>query len=73
VLPPFVTYSTDRFNETHFEAAAEVLRDRMRTLEATPPIPYRRQNGGDYHIPAMQLRAELGGPEAAGFALHVKD
>jgi NAD(P)H dehydrogenase (quinone) len=73
VLPPFVTYSTDRFNEMRFEFAAESLRDRMRTLETTSPISYRRQNGGDYHIPAMQLRAELGDPGASGFALHLKD
>jgi NAD(P)H dehydrogenase (quinone) len=73
VLPPFVTYSTDRFNETRFESAAESLRDRMRTLETTSPIPYRRQNGGDYQIPAMQLRADLGDPGASGFALHLKD
>jgi NAD(P)H dehydrogenase (quinone) len=72
VLPPFVTYSTDRFNETHFESAVESLRDRMRTLETTRPIPYRRQNGGDYHIPTMQLRAGLGDPAASGFALHLK-
>jgi len=71
VLPPFVTYSTDRFSEMQFESAAESLRDRMRTLETTRPIPYRRQNGGEYYIPAMQLRAELGDPGASGFALHV--
>lgn len=70
VLPPFVVYSTDRFNETRFEAAAESLRERMRSLETTPPIPYRRQNGGDYHIPSMTLRSDLGAPDASGFALH---
>lgn len=73
VLPPFVTYSADRFNETRFEAAAENLRDRMRTIETTHPISYRRQNGGDYHIPTMQLHAGLGDPQGSGFALHVND
>ncbi|TWB10886.1 NAD(P)H dehydrogenase (quinone) [Rhizobium sp. ERR 1071] len=73
VLPPFVTYSTDRFDDARFEAAAKHLRDRMRTLETTSPIPYRSQNGGDYHIPTMQLRSELGGQRASGFALHRKD
>lgn len=73
VLPPFVVYSADRFDEVRFDAAAESLRDRMRTLETTNPIPYRRQNGGDYHIPAMQLRAELGAPNTSGFALHLTD
>ncbi len=73
VLPPFVTYSTDRLNETRFEAAAESLRDRMRSIETTRPISYRRQNGGDYHIPTMQLRTGLGAPKASGLALHIKD
>jgi NAD(P)H dehydrogenase (quinone) len=44
---------------------------RMRTLATTTPIPYRQQNGGDYLIPSMQLRAELEEPGATGFALHV--
>jgi NAD(P)H dehydrogenase (quinone) len=70
VLPPFVVYRVDRFGEADFEPVAERLRERMRTLETTRPIPYRQQNGGDYHIPSMQLRSELGGPGAAGFALH---
>jgi len=69
VLPPFVSYRVDRLDEAGFEAVAERLRDRMRTLASTPPIPYRRQNGGDYLIPSLQLRPELGAG-ASGFALH---
>lgn len=71
VLPPFVVYRVDRFSETDFDPVAERLRERMRTLETTRPIPYRQQNGGDYLIPSMILRAELGDPGASGFALHV--
>jgi len=71
VLPPFVVYRVDRLDETDFEAVAERLRERMRTLATTPPIPYRRQNGGDYLIPSMQLRPGLGDPDATGFALHL--
>src|SRR3954467_5324539 len=59
VLPPFVVYRVDRFGEADFEPVAERLRERMRTLETTRPIPYRKQNGGDYHIPTMQLRPGL--------------
>lgn len=70
VLPPFVVYRTDRLDERRFEAAARSLRERMRTLQTTPPIPYRRQNGGDYHIPSMTLRSDLGAHGASGFALH---
>lgn len=70
VLPPFVVYKVDRLEEAGFEPVAERLRDRMRTLATTPPIPYRRQNGGDYLIPSMNLRPELGDPGATGFTLH---
>ncbi|HEX9470430.1 MAG TPA: NAD(P)H-dependent oxidoreductase [Bradyrhizobium sp.] len=71
VLPPFVVYRVDRLDEAGFEPIAERLRERMRTLATTPPIPYRRQNGGDYLIPSMQLRPDLGDPDASGFALHL--
>jgi NAD(P)H dehydrogenase (quinone) len=73
VLPPFVVYKADRIDGTRFEAVAEHLRQRMRTLESIQPIPYRQQNGGDYLIPSMQLRPELGRRCAEGFALHLKD
>jgi NAD(P)H dehydrogenase (quinone) len=71
VLPSFVVYKVDRFDEASFADVAERLRMRMRTLATTTPIPYRQQNGGDYLIPSMQLRAELEEPGATGFALHV--
>jgi len=71
VLPPFVAYRVDRLDEAGFANVAERLRERIRTLATTPPIPYRRQNGGDYRIPSLQLRPELGDPGAAGFALHL--
>jgi NAD(P)H dehydrogenase (quinone) len=70
VLPPFVAYSTDRFNEARFAVAAEELRQRMRTIETTAPIPYCQQNGGDYLIPTMKLKPGLEAPGASGFALH---
>jgi NAD(P)H dehydrogenase (quinone) len=71
VLPPFVVYRVDRLDEAGFEPVAERLRDRMRTFATTPPLPYRRQNGGDYLIPSLQLRPDLGDPDATGFALHL--
>lgn len=73
VLPPFVAYGVDRLDKADFEPIAERLRERMRTLTTTSPIPYRRQNGGDYLIPTMQLRSELGDPGATGFALHLSN
>nr|WP_209780391.1 NAD(P)H-dependent oxidoreductase [Azospirillum agricola] len=70
VLPPFVTYRVDRLDEAGFAQTAERLRERMRTLDTTPPIPFRRQNGGEYLIPSLQLRPDLGSAEATGFSLH---
>lgn len=71
VLPPFVTYQADRLTTEAFETEAERLRERMRGLETTPPIPYRRQNDGDYLMPSMQLRPDLGSATTSGFALHL--
>ena len=73
VLPSFVTYSTDRFNEARFEVSAEELRQRMRAIETTAPIPYRQQNGGDYLIPTMKLKPGLEAPGVSGLALHRRD
>ncbi|MBP2238520.1 NAD(P)H dehydrogenase (quinone) [Sinorhizobium kostiense] len=73
VLPPFVAYRVDRFDESGFEPVAERLRERMRTLFTAQPIPYRQQNAGDYLIPSMHLRPELGDPTATGFAIHLND
>ena len=72
VLPPFVAHRVNRLDEAGFAAIAGQLRERMRTLFSAKPIPYRKQNHGDYAIPSMQLRPELGDPGARGFALHVK-
>lgn len=73
VLPSFVAHRVNRLDEAGFAAVAERLRERMRTLFTARPIPYRRQNHGDYAIPAMQLHAELGDRDARGFALHLDD
>lgn len=70
VLPPFVAYKVDRLDDTGFDILAEQLRERMRTLTTTAPIPYRQQNGGDYQIPTMELKAGLEAPGTVGFALH---
>lgn len=71
VLPPFVAYRTDRLDAAGFDVLAAHLRERMRTIATTPPIPYRRQNGGDYLIPGMELRPGLGDPRTSGFGLHL--
>lgn len=72
VLPPFVAYRVDRLDEAGFARVAKALRERMRSLATCAPIAYRRQNGGDYLIPSLQLRDGLGDPGQSGFALHTK-
>ncbi|QEL25522.1 NAD(P)H-dependent oxidoreductase [Bosea sp. F3-2] len=73
VLPPYVLYQADRIDEARFASEAERLRARMRGFLTEAPIPYRRQNGGDYSIPGCELQPWLGGPDASGFALHSAD
>ncbi|KAI0966601.1 Ribosyldihydronicotinamide dehydrogenase [Xylaria arbuscula] len=70
VLPPFIVYLSDRSDEAGFKATAEELRQKLRTISTAQPIKFRRQNGGDYEIPALTLKPELGGPYASGFSLH---
>ena len=57
-------------DEARFGVEAERLRERMRGLETEAPIPYRKQNFGDYHIPTMELREGMETPGQTGFALH---
>jgi NAD(P)H dehydrogenase (quinone) len=71
VLPPFVAYRVDRYEEPDFEATAALLRERMRSIESTSPIRYRMQNGGDYEVPSLTLREDLVIPGSTGFALHI--
>jgi len=72
VLPPFLVYRADRLDAAAFGRTADALRVRMRTLATTRPIPFRRQNDGDYLIPTMQLRPGLEEPGTTGFELHVR-
>ena len=73
VLPPFVAYRVDRLDDAGFAVVSAALRERMRTLFLRAPIPYRRQNDGDYLIPSMELKPGLGGPMTSGFGLHLCD
>ncbi|HYH39880.1 MAG TPA: hypothetical protein VD860_16785 [Azospirillum sp.] len=67
-----VTYKVDHLDEAGFERAAGQLRERMRTLETTRPIPFRGQNGGDYLISSLELRPGLEAAGVSGVSLHLK-
>ncbi|KAF6835616.1 hypothetical protein CMUS01_05704 [Colletotrichum musicola] len=72
VMPSFVVYQADRADAAAFEKVAEELRGRLRSLDATEPIAYRKQNGGDYEIPTLMLKPGLEDPGASGFSLHIR-
>ncbi|TWI69424.1 NAD(P)H dehydrogenase (quinone) [Pseudoduganella lurida] len=72
VLPPFLLYRAGRMDEARFAAERAALDQRLDTLFTATPIPFRRQNGGDYDIPALTLRDAIA-PGAHGFAAHVAD
>jgi NAD(P)H dehydrogenase (quinone) len=70
VPSPFVVYQADRLSEHGSRATSDRLRDRMRTLFTSKANPCRRQNGGGYAVPAMELREEVVDPTLAGFTAH---
>lgn len=70
VLEPFVVYRAGRMDPPRFHAVAEDLDRRLAGLFTDPTIPYRRQNHGDYEIPAMTLKHGLGAAGQSGFRLH---
>jgi len=59
VLPPFVIYRTGKMDEQRFEQATAELGARLDTIWETDPIPYRKQNDGDYEIPSLVLKPGL--------------
>jgi len=72
VLPPFVAYRVGRTDEARYAALCRALGERMDTLFETPPIPYRKQNAGDYEIPAMTLKPHIA-PGREGLGVHLKE
>ena len=71
VLPPFVLYRTDRMEDAKFAQACDALGRRLDTLSHTEPIPFRKQNAGDYTIPELILRNDIA-PHITGFAAHIE-
>jgi NAD(P)H dehydrogenase (quinone) len=72
VLPPYVIYRTGKMDEARYARICEELGQRLDTLWKTSPIPFRKQNAGDYDVPALTLRADIA-PKQSGFAIHVAD
>ncbi|MDH1011866.1 NAD(P)H-dependent oxidoreductase [Pseudomonas nicosulfuronedens] len=70
VLPPYLVYRTSRVDAERYAQIERELGERLDNLQTTTPIPFRRQNGGDYEIPALTLREEIN-QGATGFAAHL--
>jgi NAD(P)H dehydrogenase (quinone) len=71
-LPPFLLYGVDRMTAEDYADVAKAWEQRLLTLESTEPIPFRRQNFGDYEIPSLQLKEGLEPKGRTGFGLHVR-
>lgn len=69
VLPPYVIYRTGRVDEDAFAQACDELGERLDNLWVTQPIAFRKQNNGDYDIPALTLRADIL-PGQSGLSIH---
>ncbi|MFT3775043.1 MAG: NAD(P)H-dependent oxidoreductase [Minicystis sp.] len=72
VLPSFVVYRTGKMDDARFARIQEELGKRLDDLWIEEPIAYRKQNGGDYDIPALTLKPGLEEPGASGLRLHVR-
>ena len=71
VLPPFVAYRVGRrLDAPQYAALTGKLGQRLDALATTQAIAFRAQNGGDYEIPALTLRAEIA-PGVSGYAAHL--
>ncbi|WP_437928706.1 NAD(P)H-dependent oxidoreductase [Sorangium sp. So ce291] len=76
VLPSFVVYRAKKMDDERFARIRQELGRRLDGLWTDEPIAYRKQNGGDYEIPALTLKPGLewagvsdggaSGPRAAG-------
>lgn len=69
VLPPYVVHRTHKVDEAAYARITEELGQRLDALFTADPIPFRRQNAGDYEIPALTLREHIA-PGKTGFAAH---
>ena len=71
VLPPFVAYRVGRrLDAPQYAALTEQLGRRLDELATTLPLAFRAQNGGDYEIPSLTLRADVA-PGVTGYAAHL--
>ncbi|MEU9099985.1 NAD(P)H-dependent oxidoreductase [Streptomyces sp. NPDC048361] len=71
VVPPLLIHGADRMDGAAYATHTDSLRRRLESLPHTRPLPFRRQNGGDYDENLI-LRAELAPATATGLAVHYR-
>lgn len=69
VLPTYAVYGTGSITPAGVDAAKQAWRDRVENLFQDTPIPFRRQNGGDY--PDSHVLAEGVAGGQTGLTAHV--
>ncbi len=69
VLPPYAVHRTNKIDDAAYARITGELGQRLDTLFTTEPIPFRRQNAGDYEIPALTPREDIA-PGKTGFSVH---
>ncbi|WP_028661822.1 NAD(P)H-dependent oxidoreductase [Saccharomonospora saliphila] len=69
-LAPFAVYGADRSTDSDYAEAAARLRARLASLPEEEPVPFRRQDSGDYDE-ELVLRPEVA-PGRTGLAAHYR-
>ncbi len=54
---------------TRYDEVCRALSERLDTLFVIPPVPFYRQNSGDYNIPDLTLRDDIA-PGETGLSIH---
>ncbi|QES44769.1 NADPH:quinone reductase [Streptomyces venezuelae] len=67
-LPPFVVFGADRLTDAGYARGVARLRERLRALPTTEPLPFHEENGGAYDDDLV-LRPELA-PGMSGLGVH---
>lgn len=72
VLPPLVIYRAGKTDAARYAELRQQLIRRLDNLWQTTPLPYRKQNAGDYLIPELTLHEALAAGRS-GLAIHLRE
>ena len=71
-LPPFIVDRMGRIDAARYAQITCAIGTRLEDLFTDQPIPYRRQNGGEYDIQSLSLKPGIEVNEQYGFRLHIQ-